>query len=306
MTTYIDEYRSRFGIGPICRILAESLDCGFITPRGYRMFKSRPPSQMRARHEALARDILVIHSDFFMAVHGYRKMRAQLIAQGWDPKEVGRDQVLNVMRELGVQGVRRGKSPPPPNRRKARVAGQTSWTGSSRRRRRTACTWPTPPTCAWRTGASATRLSPPTCTPGGSWAGRAPPPWTRGSCLCRRWSRRYRGPGTDGLVHHSGHGAQYISLVYTARVMEYGMLPSTGTVGDSYDNAMAESADGATRPNWFGSESHSPIWPSWSLRRSGGPRGGDSKRLHQSLDYRTPEAVGTEYYANQAAQAASL
>lgn len=51
--------------------------------------------------------------------------------------------------------------------------------------------------------------------------------------------------GTDGLVHHSDHGAQYISLVYTTRVGEFGMLPSAGTVGDSYDNAMAESADGA-------------------------------------------------------------
>ena len=51
--------------------------------------------------------------------------------------------------------------------------------------------------------------------------------------------------GTDGLVHHSDHGAQYISLVCTTRVGEFGMLPSTGTVGDSYDNAMAGSADGA-------------------------------------------------------------
>ena len=51
--------------------------------------------------------------------------------------------------------------------------------------------------------------------------------------------------GTQGLVHHSDHGTQYIGTVYTTRVKEYGMLPSTGTVGDSYDNAMAESADGA-------------------------------------------------------------
>lgn len=39
--------------------------------------------------------------------------------------------------------------------------------------------------------------------------------------------------GTDGLVHHSDHGARYISLVCTTRVGEFGMLPSTGTVGDS-------------------------------------------------------------------------
>ena len=46
-------------------------------------------------------------------------------------------------------------------------------------------------------------------------------------------------------MHHSDHGARYIGLVYATGVGEFGMLPSTGTVGDSYDNAMAESADGA-------------------------------------------------------------
>ena len=111
MVAYVDEFKSRFRVGPICRALAESLDCGFITPRGYRMLKARPVSRMAARHEALARDILEIRSDFFMAVYGYRKMHAQLIAQGWDPAEIGRDQVMNVMRELGVQGVRRGRTP---------------------------------------------------------------------------------------------------------------------------------------------------------------------------------------------------
>lgn len=53
--------------------------------------------------------------------------------------------------------------------------------------------------------------------------------------------------GTDGLVHHSDHGARYIGLVCTTRVGEFGMLPSAGTVGDSYDNAMAGSADGACK-----------------------------------------------------------
>ena len=79
---YIDEHKGRFGVGPICRVLDKSLDCGFLTPRGYRMFRNRPPSRMAARHEALARDILEIHSDFLMAVYGYRKVHAQLLAQG--------------------------------------------------------------------------------------------------------------------------------------------------------------------------------------------------------------------------------
>ena len=67
MAAYIDEHRSRFKVGPICGVLSESLDCGFLTPRGYRMFRTRPVSRMRAGYEALARDILQIHSDFFMA-----------------------------------------------------------------------------------------------------------------------------------------------------------------------------------------------------------------------------------------------
>ena len=111
MAAYIDEHRSRFRVGPICGVLSESLDCGFLTSRGYRMFRTRPVSRMRAGHEALARDILQIHSDFFMAVYGYGKMHAQLVAQGWDRAEVGRDQVMNIMRELGIRGVRRGKPP---------------------------------------------------------------------------------------------------------------------------------------------------------------------------------------------------
>ena len=46
-----------------------------------------------------------------MAVYGYRKMRAQLLAQGWDPVEIGRDQAMSIMRGLGVQGVRHGGAP---------------------------------------------------------------------------------------------------------------------------------------------------------------------------------------------------
>ena len=84
------------------------------------------------------------------------------------------------------------------------------------------------------------------------------------------------------------------------------MLPSTGPVGDSYNNAMAESADGAYKTElvWRRKPFHDLKdlklatfrWVSWW----------NSKRLHQSMGYRTPEAVETEYCTNQAAQAASL
>lgn len=56
MAAYIDEHESRFKVGPICGVLSESLDCGFLTPRGCRMLETRPVSRMRAGHEAPARD----------------------------------------------------------------------------------------------------------------------------------------------------------------------------------------------------------------------------------------------------------
>ncbi len=51
-------------------------------------------------------------------------------------------------------------------------------------------------------------------------------------------------PQGGGLVHHSDHGAQYVSIRYTERLAEAGIEPSVGSVGDSYDNALAESVNG--------------------------------------------------------------
>ena len=310
MVAYIDEFKDRFRVGPICRVLAASLDCGFITPRGYRMFRSRPVSRMAARHEALARDILEIHADFFMAVYGYRKTHARLLARGRDPAEIGRDQVMNVMRESGIRGVRRGRTPV--TAKPAKGAGgrpdlvERGFEAEAPNRPHVAdityvrmangsfgCT-------AFAADVFARRIV--------GWAcattmdtGELP---LQALEQAISWAASHG--GTDGLVHHSDHGARYISLVCTTRVGEFGMLPSTGTVGDSYDNAMAESADGAYKTElvWRRKpfrdlrdlELATFRWVSWW----------NSKRLHQSLGYRTPERTETEYYANQAAQAAPL
>ena len=92
-------------------MLSAGPDCGFLTARGYRAFKTGPLSRMAARREALARDITSIHGDEFMRVYGYRKVWRQLLDQGWDPLEAGRDQVARIMRELGLRGVRGGRRP---------------------------------------------------------------------------------------------------------------------------------------------------------------------------------------------------
>lgn len=310
MVAYIDEYQERFKVGPICRVLSGSLDCGFLTSRGYRMFKTRPVSRMAARHEALARDILEIHSDFFMAVYGYRKVHAQLLAQGWDPSELGRDQVARVMRGLGIKGVRRGKTPV--TTRPAKGAGgrpdlvNRKFDAEAPNRLHVAdITYVRMASgsfgyAAFVTDAFARRIVGWACA---TTMGTEEPS-LQALEQAIAWAASHG--GTQGLVHHSDHGIQYISTVYTTRVKEYGMLPSTGTVGDSYDNAMAESVNGAYKTElvWrrkpFADLADLELatfqWVSWW----------NSKRLHQSLGYRTPQAVETEYYRHQAAQAASL
>jgi transposase InsO family protein len=54
---------------------------------------------------------------------------------------------------------------------------------------------------------------------------------------------QHRKPG-NGLIHHSDRGSQYVSIRYTERLAEAGIEPSVGSVGDSYDNALAESING--------------------------------------------------------------
>ena len=60
-------------------------------------------------------------------------------------------------------------------------------------------------------------------------------PWNR-PCTAR--------PENDGLVHHSDRGIQYVSIHYTERLAEAGIESSVGSVGDSYDNALAETIIG--------------------------------------------------------------
>lgn len=123
------------------------------------------------------------------------------------------------------------------------------------------------------------------------------------------WTRR--GTSLDGLVCHSDAGSQYTSIAYTDRLDEIGAAPSIGTVGDSFDNAMAETAIGL-----FKTELHrNPA----AIAANGGPwRGLDDletatcgwvswfneERLHGELDDRTPAEVEADYRHRSQPQAA--
>lgn len=102
---------------------------------------------------------------------------------------------------------------------------------------------------------------------------------------------------TAGLVHHSDHGSQYVSIVYNERLAEYGIAASTGTVGDSYDNALAENVNGSYKNELIQTRRWADVveveiamfeWVNWW----------NDSRLHQSLGYRTPAEVEAEFWSH--------
>ena len=198
-----------------------------------------------------ARDILLVHSDFFMAVYGYRKTHARSSARGWDPAEIGRGLVMSVMRESGIRGVRRGRTPVTTKPAKG-TGGRPDLV-----ERGFEAEAPNRPHVADITYVRMANGSFGYTAFAADVFARRIVGWACATTMDTRelplqaleqaisWAASHG--GTDGLVHHSDHGAQYLGLVYATRVGEFGMLPSTGTVGASYGNAMAESADGAYR-----------------------------------------------------------
>jgi len=108
---------------------------------------------------------------------------------------------------------------------------------------------------------------------------------------------------TDGpLVHHSDRGSQYLSIKYTERLAEAGIEPSVGTVGDSYDNALAETMIGLYKtevinrrhawPAFEDVERATLDWVDWFNHR----------RLFGPLGYVPPVEYEEAFYNRQAAQ----
>ncbi len=106
------------------------------------------------------------------------------------------------------------------------------------------------------------------------------------------------GGDLTGLTHHSDHGSNYMAMVYTDRILELGATPSTGTIGDSYDNALAEAVNGRykaelirRRGPWRTVEQVELATLEWVWWWN-------NERLHGELDYRTPAEVEAQHYAD--------
>jgi len=239
MIAYIDEFKDhrtvdgvRFGVEPICAELP-------IAPSTY-YAKDHPPSARAVEDAMLCSEIERIYDENYR-VYGQRKVWKQAVREGVG---VGRDRVGRLMRQLGLAGVRRGKvkrttiadpqagrAPDLVDRHFVAERPNQLWVADFTY----VATWAHTVYVAfvidvysrmivgWR---AATTMRTALVLDALEMA-----IWRRNDVL-------------DGLICHSDAGSQYTSITYTERLDEIHAAPSIGSVGDSYDNALAESVIG--------------------------------------------------------------
>jgi putative transposase len=232
VSAFIDEHRERFGVEPICRTLGVSASAYYQRATGERC-------QRAVEDERLLEVIRATHAANYYA-YGYRRTWKALLRAG---HEVGRDRVKRLMRQAAIQGAKRRGKP-------------------------------------WRTTVPDPRaIRPPDLVDRDFSAGRPDELWLADFTYLRCWeglvffsfvidaySRRVVGwqfanhvrtdlvldalrmaltrrqSGADvELIHHSDAGSQYTSYAFRQLLDDHRVLGSIGSIGDAYDNAMAES-----------------------------------------------------------------
>jgi putative transposase len=239
MIGFIDDHRGAHGVEPICKVLP-------IAPSTYRAqaARRRDPAKLPARAQrdaALMPEIARVFEENFR-VYGVRKVWRQLKREGHD---LARCTVARLMRSMGLQGVIRGKpvrttisdkAAPCPldhvNRQFKAPRPNALWVSDFTY----VATWSGFAYVAFIIDAYARRIV------GWRVSRTAHTGFVLDALDQALHERRplHRG----GLVHHSDRGSQYVSIHYTERLAQAGIEPSVGSVGDSYDNALAESING--------------------------------------------------------------
>ncbi|WP_454888187.1 IS3 family transposase [Sphingobium herbicidovorans] len=239
MIAFIDDQRAVHGVEPICKVLP-------IAPSTYHahVARRRDPLRLSARARrdaALTIEVRRVFEANFR-VYGVRKVWRQLQREGFD---VARCTVARLMRAMGLAGVIRGKpvrttvgdrSAPCPldrvNRQFRAPAPNMLWVSDFTY----VATWTGFVYVAFVIDTFARRIV--------GW--RASRTAHAGFVLdaLEQALHDRRPTRSGGLIHHSDRGSQYVSIKYSERLAEAGIEPSVGSVGDSYDNALAETING--------------------------------------------------------------
>lgn len=296
---FVDQHRDRFGVEPICRALKGA---GVkIAPSTYYSAKTRPPS-VRALRDAVMMPILLMLWTVNYRVYGAHKLWKAARRAGHD---IGRDQVARLMTELGIRGVRRGKrifttrrddqaTRPADlvNRKFVASAPNQLWVTDLTY----VATWSGVAYVCFITDAFSRLIV------GWRVASNMRTEMVLDALEMARWSR---GTRLEGLVAHSDAGGQFTSVRYGERLAELGAVPSIGSVGDSYDNALAEAVNGLYKTELIRGPGQGP-WRTVEdveLATLGWVHWHNTQRLHGYLDDVPPAEFEAAYAARQSYQA---
>ncbi|WP_328842614.1 IS3 family transposase [Nakamurella leprariae] len=320
---FIDSVQARFGVEPICQVLTEH---GVpIAPSGYYAFKGRAASARARRDEWLTAEIIRVFHDRNLGrgLAGARKIwrllnrdlarqRQQRTVEAavggtveTDLGSVARCTVERLMRRAGLSGARRGirpvrttrpdaSAPRPPDLIERNFTAQRpnalwvvdftdvpTWTGMA--------------FTAFVTDVYSRRIV------GWRTATRMPTDLPLDALEMALWTRQRQGVTDDhgrlpGLIQHSDNGSQYTAIRYAERLAEAGALASIGTVGDSYDNAMAESVIGLYKTECVRHDGPFRTVDDLELGTLSWVHWFNTARLHSALDYATPIDHEQAYY----------
>jgi len=290
VSAFIDQARARYGVEPICRTLGVSASAYYQRATGGR-------SERSLRDERLLARIRTVHEENFEC-YGYPRVWHELQRQG---EQVGRDRVARLMRREGIRGAkRRGKPwrttianpaahkrPDLVNRQFTADAPDRLWVGDLTYLR----TWEGRLYFAFLIDVFSRMIV----------------GWQIASHMrtdlvldALRMALGTRQPGADlQLVQHTDQGSQYTAEDYTQELDDHRVLASVGSVGDAYDNALAESfvdsykteliADRVWRTN-VELELQTVAYVGWF----------NNRRLHSSIGNRPPVEHEREYWARVA------
>ncbi|EEW2094675.1 IS3 family transposase, partial [Escherichia coli] len=284
----LDKLREQYGVGPLCSEL-------HIAPSTYYHCQQQRhhPDKRSARAQRddwLKKEIQRVYDENHK-VYGVRKVWRQLLREGI---RVARCTVARLMAVMGLAGVLRGKKVRTTISRKAVVAGDRVnrqfvaerpdqlWVADSTY----VSTWQGVVYVAFIIDVFAGYIV------GWRVSSSMETTFVLDALEQALWARR-----PSGTVHHSDKGSQYVSLAYTQRLKEAGLLASTGSTGDSYDNAMAESINGLYkaevihRKSWKNRaevELATLTWVDWY----------NNRRLLERLGHTPPAEAEKAYYAS--------
>jgi putative transposase len=277
---FIADQAAQHSVRRLCRVVG-------VSRSGYTAWRTRPPSARARADQALTAQIRAIHAHS-RQTYGSPRVRAALRARG---QTVGRRRVARLMRQAGLRGLHGQR-----RRVRTTVADRTATPARDRVERAFRPAAIGAPNRVW--------LADITYVPTREgWLylavildgfSRRVVGWAMADHLraelvidALRLAIQRRQPAA-GLIHHSDQGAQYTSLAFGQRLQEAGIVPSTGSVGDCYDNAVVEAFFSSLKVELL--DRH--VWPTRAAARVAAFEyievWYNRQRLHSTLGYATP------------------